>query len=255
MHTFNVYLSKRFEKYETKKQEIISHLTEYGYKLVEGDGDLTIVLGGDGSLLHAVNFHNYKGKFILINCGTLGYYADYDVNELEEFYQDVKRGECVLESHRLLELNDGEKNYLAANDIMIGSAIKTLYVKVLINGEDFMCVASSGVLLSTSFGSTGYAHSLGGSIMVGDNGFALNLLAPVHNKIYHTFVSSLVLEDQDEVTIEVINSDAFEVATDMIDVSTESRKFTIKKSDVCFSLVHYKKFNAYNRIRKSFITD
>lgn len=251
MKTYSIYISKLFIGRTEEVEKIKSALNYLGYK-ESNEPDLVIVIGGDGSLLHAIRDCDYSGNFLLINAGTLGHYAEYEIDEIDLFIDDIKSGNMSFEKHRAIELIDDKQVWYAVNDIMIGSAIKTLHIEVRINGKMLFITPASGILLSTPFGSSGYAHSLGGSLMTGDSGYELNMLAPLHNAKYHSFISSLILNDEDILDVNIHNTRLFEIACDMNTCKSKSISFKIKKSSKEFNLVHLKPFDEYSRLKKSF---
>lgn len=252
MKTFSVYAPGRFQKFKTEIGFLCEQLSLAGWEYFTGKADLIVVIGGDGSLLNALKVYGYTGNYILINAGTLGHYADYGIAEIDSFIKDLRSKKPLAETHRVLELQTPDGHWLAANDIMIGSAVKTLKLRIKTDALDFIETAASGVLFSTPLGSSGYAHSLGGTLLLGDEGIELNLLAPLQNRVHHTQLSSIVLPDQAKIDLEITNEMSFEVATDMNVCQTASRTFNIKKSDVSFSLIHFGGFAEITRLKKSF---
>lgn len=247
--SFAVSLPERFARHREEATALSASLCALG--LTESDHpDLTVVIGGDGALLHAIRESGYRGLFVLLKAGTLGHYADYSLESVTSFLRDVKKMEPTVERHRVLELKTASYRTYAANDIMIGSAVKTVRLKVAVDGAPFIAAPASGILLSTPFGSSGYAHSLGGSLLLGDDGYELNLLAPLHNSAYHSFISSIVIKDDSRLTVSV-EAVSHEAACDMVEVG-QATSYEISKSDLSFGLVHFKPFDEYARLRRSF---
>ena len=56
----------------------------------EKNPDLVISIGGDGTILEAVHqYLNVGCCFVGIHTGTLGFYTDYQIDEVDQFIKDV----------------------------------------------------------------------------------------------------------------------------------------------------------------------
>ena len=84
--------------------------------------------------------------------------------------------------------------------------LNTANLKVLVEGvllEDFV---GDGLLLATSFGSTAYNLSFGGSIVYNTfHTLQLTPIAPLNNKSYRNLLNSVILPDNKEVVIKPFN--------------------------------------------------
>lgn len=216
---------------------------------------LVFVFGGDGTLLTAVKQYGYQGTFLLIKAhGTLGHYAELtDVEELTNF--DFSTLNISYESHYLLEMTNGENSYFALNEVLLSNPYATLKFTVYVDNKELSSYAASGILISTPFGSTGYNHSLGGSILYDSSGYSFNILAPIENRVYHSGIKSVFLQDQHELKIEFTNSTEITLANDMktYEVDKNDKVFIVKKSQKHFTLLHLKEFNPCTRLNKSFV--
>lgn len=134
--------------------------------------DLVIVVGGDGSLLHAAHaIIDSETPVIGINRGSLGFLTDIHPAELDKI-KSILEGNYHLEKRFLLtteiELNGqllGKDK--ALNEVaIIPDAIPHMIEFEIYIDNQFVCSQNSdGLIIATPTGSTAYALSGGGPIL------------------------------------------------------------------------------------------
>lgn len=135
--------------------------------------DLVIVVGGDGSLLHAARSLARFNKPVLgINRGRLGFLTDISPDEIDSKVAAVLDGDYVIEQRFMLnmEVKSGGNPVgegVALNDIVLyaGKSVHMIEFELYIEGSFVYRQRSDGLIISTPTGSTAYALSAGGPIM------------------------------------------------------------------------------------------
>lgn len=133
--------------------------------------DAVIAIGGDGTILHSAKHAVSRNKPLLgINLGRLGFMAGLEMGELELLGRLVS-GEYEIERRMMLDCTyigeEGRKNYLALNDIVIsnGALSRIVDLDIFCEGRKLARYRADGVIFSTPTGSTAYALSAGGPIV------------------------------------------------------------------------------------------
>ena len=137
---------------------------------------LFVAVGGDGTMLYTMKESLKYGtsSVVGVNTGHLGFLVE-DFNakfEVENFLDDVYEQKTTLDERMVLSTNTdniimlGER-HLAVNEFLFstGSHNAPFNYKVLINDQVVAEQFGSGVLVSTSTGSTAMALSAGGAIV------------------------------------------------------------------------------------------
>ena len=135
--------------------------------------DLVIVVGGDGSFLHAARSLARFNKPVLgINRGRLGFLTDVSPDEIDSKIGAVLDGDYTIEQRFLLNMEvraDGNPvgEGLALNDIVLhaGKSVHMIEFELYIEGHFVYRQRSDGLIIATPTGSTAYALSGGGPIM------------------------------------------------------------------------------------------
>lgn len=135
--------------------------------------DLAIVIGGDGTLLHAARALAPSDVPIIgVNLGRLGFLTDIAREDMITAIDCVLQGEYRIEERLLLKLEvEINKKIIhsdvAFNEFVIGrdSHEKLLNWQCHVNGVFLTSARSDGVIISTPTGSTAYALSAGGPIL------------------------------------------------------------------------------------------
>lgn len=181
--------------------------------------DLTVTLGGDGTVLRAVNLVSRAGVPLLgVNLGRLGYLADVEPEGLTDALARVLSGDCSIEDRMMLSVvvqRAGEPALLtphpgsdmwALNEAVVERPAPghTVRVAVEVDGRFWTTYSADGLIVATPTGSTAYAFSAGGPI-VSPTVRAL-LMTPVSAHI--TFHRSLIVDAADAVRIEVTDRPA-----------------------------------------------
>lgn len=134
--------------------------------------DLLIVIGGDGSLLHAAHVAIKQNLPVLgINRGSLGFLTDILPNDLEKIHTILK-GQYILEKRFLLTSTIAKENEILGEDdalnevAIIPDAIPHMIEFEIYIDDRFVCSQNSdGLIIATPTGSTAYALSGGGPIL------------------------------------------------------------------------------------------
>ena len=188
-------------------------LESANFQMVEDDYDLAIAIGGDGSFLRMIKATNFNENclYIGINAGTLGFAQEVNIEEIDKFILDLKEENYKIENIGIQEIEiktpDTISKQLSLNEMVIRDLdLNTVNLKVLVEGmllEDFV---GDGLLLATSFGSTAYNLSFGGSIVYNTfHTLQLTPIAPLNNKSYRNLLNSVILPDNKEVVIKPFN--------------------------------------------------
>ena len=135
--------------------------------------DLVIVVGGDGSILHAAEaLARYRVPVLGINRGRLGFLADVRPSEAAFKIRQVLMGNYQLDHRFLLtmEIRDGRNilyEDMALNDVVLhaGKSVHMIDFQMKIDGHDVYRQHSDGLIVATPTGSTAYALSGGGPIV------------------------------------------------------------------------------------------
>ena len=135
--------------------------------------DLVIVVGGDGSLLHAARaLAKYNTPVIGVNRGRLGFLTDIKPTEVIFKLDQVLQGHFQSDRRFLLEMEvraKGEIIYeaIALNDVVLhsGKSVHMIDFELNIDGQYVYRQHSDGLIVSTPTGSTAYALSGGGPIV------------------------------------------------------------------------------------------
>ncbi|MFW2177381.1 MULTISPECIES: NAD(+) kinase [unclassified Moraxella] len=175
--------------------------------LLGGECDLVVVVGGDGSLLHAAQvLAKYSVPVVGVNRGRLGFLADVHPDDLVQQFSDILNGRFHLDHRFLLKMEIRQGSHviyedMALNDIVLhaGKSVHMLDFNLKIDGLDVYRQHSDGLIASTPTGSTAYALSGGGPIVHP----TLNAicLVPMHP---HTLSSRpIVVDGNSEIKIRI----------------------------------------------------
>ncbi|MEX2212269.1 MAG: NAD(+)/NADH kinase [Gaiellaceae bacterium] len=153
----------------------------------DGDGpldkaDLAVVLGGDGTMLRALNrFLGTEVAVIGVNFGRVGFLSAMGEDELEAGLERAFAGDySVIELSTLGCALDGEERF-AVNDVVAHSSTVGRMVEIswAVAGEELGRLACDGVVCCTPVGSTAYNLSAGGPVLVwGLDALAVTFVAP-----------------------------------------------------------------------------
>lgn len=134
--------------------------------------DLLLALGGDGTMLTAVRTVAARGVPVLgMNLGTLGFLTVVRPHGAVAALERVRAGEYEIEERLMLEVSEqggnGER-WSGLNDIVLdkGGIARIATFRVSRNGEFVSEYDGDGLIVATPTGSTAYALSVGGPILM-----------------------------------------------------------------------------------------
>jgi NAD+ kinase len=175
--------------------------------------DLVVSLGGDGTMLRAVQLlRGSPVPVIGVNVGLLGYLTEVEPDglcgALDRWFDGPQRGQWEIEERMLLEVSltrsDGSPagTWTALNEGVVEKQESghTVRLQVFIDGAPFTSYAADGLILATPTGSTAYSLSARGPVL--SPRLRALLLTPVSPHML--FDRSLVLDPSEEVEVELI---------------------------------------------------
>jgi NAD+ kinase len=149
-------------------------------------------LGGDGTLLHAARLMAPRSVPVLgVNFGRVGYLCSAGEDQLEEAVDVLCGGQFRIEKRDMVRsrvFNRREEVWQvdALNEVLVGGSTRTLTLELWANGEALGLIRGDGVIVSSRTGSSAYAYSAGGPILlmealvlVTSNGIASGIATPV----------------------------------------------------------------------------
>lgn len=184
-------------------------LTEAGFKSVKKDYDLAIAIGGDGSFLRMVKSTNFNSNvlYVGINAGTLGFAQEVSIEEIDKFVDELKNNKFKVDNIGVQETkiitDDSDSYFFSLNEIVLRQKeLNTLVLDVKIDDVFLETAVGDGLLISTSFGSTAYNLSFGGSIVYNTfHTLQITPIAPLNNKSYRSLLNSVILPENKVISL------------------------------------------------------
>ena len=198
----------------------------------DGETDLVLVLGGDGTILTALRmFAARRAPVFAINYGAIGFLSTVDHGQLVDGVERALAGEYELIQMPSLAVEVGGERRIGVNDISFHRRphSRVAVLEYLVQGEQLGRVRCDGLVASTPVGSTGYNLANAGPILAwGVEGYVVSFIAP------HTLTArALVVAPGD--TLSVVNASE----RDDVEVTTDGRTVTDlqpkRQLDVTFS--------------------
>ncbi len=139
------------------------------------DVDFAVVFGGDGTIISVARQLWGSGVPIIgVNLGKLGFLAEFSVEELKKYFDEIISGKAGVEKRMMLGcrvFSEGKQKFssIAVNDVFIaaGPPFRAIELKILVDGQSIAGCLSDGVIIATPTGSTAYNLSAGGPILSG----------------------------------------------------------------------------------------
>lgn len=245
------------------KDEVANKLIENDFEIVDNNFDLGIAIGGDGSFLRMIKDNNFDSDtyYIGINAGTLGFAQEVEINDIEEFINDLKKDQFLVEEIGIQEstiYNENNKmdEFYSLNEIVVREkTLNTLKLDVYIDNYLLENFAGDGILVATSFGTTAYNLSFGGSIIYNTfHALELTTIAPLNNKTYKTISNSIVLPQNKNITLLPTKTDNLIVTVDGVNkVYDNVIKIETIMKDKTIKCLRNKDYNFIKKINEKFI--
>lgn len=191
------------------KRDLEYKLKANDYEIVDENFDMCVAIGGDGAfirMLKSVNF-NENAFYIGINTGTLGFAQEVSSDQLDDFIYKLNNNKYKVEEIGIEEISihhvSGVDNFYALNEITIrDSELNTTKLNLNIDGHFLETFVGDGILVSTSFGSTAYNLSFGGSIIYNTlHTLQITPIAPFNAKTFKNLKNSIVIPQDSIISI------------------------------------------------------
>lgn len=190
-------------------KEVKEKLVKNKFVIVDEGYDLAIAIGGDGSFLRMVKNANFNSKcyYVGINAGTLGFAQEVSIDEVDKFIELIKSGDFKVEDIGVQEVviktRKDKIKHCSINEIVVrDEALNTTELEVFVDGGILENFVGDGLLVSTSFGSTAYNLSFGGSIVFNTfHTLQITPIAPLNSKVYRSLNNSVIVPDNMPITL------------------------------------------------------
>ena len=166
------------------------------------DCEMLIVLGGDGTILHALDYAIPNDLPILgINLGRLGFLLEVELDNVEKDLNAVLDGNYTIDERMTMcvEGYDDDKMF-ALNEIVIDRStpeVRILSLEYQANGTTVNRISGDGLIVASATGSTAYSLSAGGPII--SPGLDCFVLTPICPHMLN--VRPVVLSASDRITV------------------------------------------------------
>jgi NAD+ kinase len=219
--------------------------------------DLGIVIGGDGTMLHAARSLAPVGlPLIGVNLGRLGYLTDIPAGQMTQLIDELLAGQFTIEERIMLQVEVFADDQLAEhgvalNDVALvkGETGRMIEFETYVNGESVGRTRGDGMILSTPTGSTAYALSVGGPIL--HPLLPAILFAPV---CPHSLGQRpLVLDDSSHIKIDIVDlagagANVFVDGIHRIAVA-ETDFLIVRRADIATRMIRINSHNHYTALR------
>ena len=223
-----------------------------------GQADALVVLGGDGTMLNAAHsLRGHRVPLMGLNLGDLGYLTSVEATRIEEALTCLHEGRFTVSQRAALASvivrKTGERLPAldALNDLVVsrGASGRAVQLELLLDDVFVTTYICDGIIVSTPTGSTAYALSAGGPIvMPGTAALVVAVICP------HTLSSRpLVVPDSTRVAIRVAKSAATLVASvDGQDdlVMEPGDCIEVKRSPHDVPVIHLPDYDAYSVLNR-----
>jgi NAD+ kinase len=218
------------------------------------DVSLCVVLGGDGSILHALRHFARTGVPVFgVNFGTVGFLAAVERDEAEQGVRRALAGETETVDVPGLEVELDGKQRVGLNDVGFirrpHDRVAELSYKIA--GEEVGHVRCDGLVAATPVGSTGYNLANQGPILAwGVKGYVVSYISP------HSLTArALVVAPSDVLHVgNAAGREPVDVAVDGEHVGTlaPGAELEVRFADGVGRLAQLPGTSFYQRIREKF---
>jgi NAD+ kinase len=146
--------------------DIAAALGTKGTSLEKMDVDVVLAVGGDGTVLRALQ--RTRREILGINSGSLGFLTEVTVDEFPAALARLARKDYAIEERTKLKVTvDGKRLYDCTNEAVLHTAhvAKIRDFEVWLNATLMQKVRADGIIVATPTGSTSYNLSVGGPIV------------------------------------------------------------------------------------------
>ena len=201
----------RLDEEETRKHGLATGPGLEANAPLKDDVELCIVLGGDGTILRALQHYAGSGVPVFaINFGEIGFLATVEPPEIEDGMRRALDGDFELLRLPAIVLDGVGQS--AINDVAIHRKVgeRVAELAYALEGEVVGSVRCDGLVVATPAGSTGYNLANGGPVMAwGVEGFVVSFIAP------HSLTArALVVAPRDRLTIHNRAREPLDIAVD-----------------------------------------
>lgn len=252
-HNAEVMIDGAFHSYLTHTL----HMTLPQVGIIKDDSlnaDYAISMGGDGTFLEAVRRVADRHIPILgVNMGRLGFLADFTPDDLDTAIDMACRNGLKTEKRSLLQVaysHGNTQDYpFALNEIAVLKRDNSsmISIRVDVGGHYMTTYQADGIIINTPTGSTGYALSVGGPVMMpGSSIIGIVPVAP-----HSLSMRPITISDDLEVSLTVESrSHNFLVAIDgRSEKCQEGTKLTIRKAPYQVSVVRRPEGSFFHTLR------
>lgn len=213
------------------------------------DVEAAIVLGGDGTMLHAIREIADKDIPVFgVNIGHMGFLTEVEYQDFESAIDEIIQKDYFIEE-RIMLSSSGQDELTAVNDVCIINKEpgKVISVTVSINGNFVEEFSGDGIIICSPTGSTGYSMSAGGPIVSPQA--SCIIITPIC--AHSLTVKPIVLCDSDQVSIDVLER---KKGLAIIDGQRrrEVTSLTVRKSTHKAKFIRFKDYNFFNVLSKKF---
>ncbi|HEX7999902.1 MAG TPA: NAD(+)/NADH kinase [Pyrinomonadaceae bacterium] len=219
--------------------------------------ELVVALGGDGTMIATARLLAEADVPVLgINYGTLGYLAEFRIEEMFTGLDAVFRGDYRIESRVRLavELYREESRLMHSrvlNDVVVNKSAlsRIVHIEAYLNQQLISAFRADGLIISTPTGSTAYNLSAGGPVIY-----------PSMNAVVITPICPFTLSDRplvvpDDAVIEVFlrtpNEEVFLTLDGQVGLPLAvGDRILIRKSHTSFRIVQPPNRNYFEVLRE-----
>lgn len=245
-----IYANLKGERVPQVLRALTAALDEHGIDFAMLDRkqralpDLTVVVGGDGTVLDIAAAAAAAGTTVLaLNAGGTGFLSAFEADEIDECADAIANGRFDTVERPLISCRYSDEEWFALNEVTVQRTSTdisegcTLQVTLSIGGEFSDRFRADGIIISTPTGSTAYSLSAGGAILV--PGLGALIATPL---CAHTLRSKpIVFSDTTPAAITVGGGGGIFIDGRFVSSAAAGAEILVCKSDLALKLVKGKK--------------